>query len=507
MVDHWRWHGHTRTQHWTRAAATAALLLTCTLLAGFAPNALASAPEMRGEWEVVMAYGSFTIKGKPIISQEAEVDGHFESKPVQFEEGIEGTFTGTLEGNEAEVEIPLSKTPLGNGDFESKTIAVDYNPTANTLVLSGSGLFKLGSEESTGTVTATRLRSQKQIEEQEAREKLEKEEQEARENVRGEWALTLADGPVNVKEVALIVATANTKNEFAAKSVLVEGMPAGTFSGTLKGSEAEVTITTNEVPGELPPGTFTSTTIAVSSSTDPTSMTGSGELSFSGGEPPTSIATLTATRVRSYQQIQAQEVKEQETREREAREQAEREEQAEEAQVAKEKAELIAKETAERETRERREREAREAVEKADKIIVPPPPIEAPKPTITPVSLAVKTLKGVAVSHSRKVTLELSNPNHLAVGGQLDMFTATDVVGSPSGKKKIVQFGTLPFTLASGGNTVVKLVLSRANYATLLKRKRLRVVVNITTTADGESTPTKSYGVTLSLTPTPKPKH
>jgi hypothetical protein len=495
------WPSRTRAVRRRHLTAPLGFLLVCALLATLPAAAFASAPEMRGEWEVVMAYGSFTIKGKPFISQEAEVDGHFESQPVQFEEGIEGTFTGTLKGSEAEVTIPLSKTPLGNGGFESKTVAVDYNATANTLVLSGSGLFKLGGEEATGTLTATRLRSQKQIEEQEAREKLEKEEHEARANVRGEWSLTLEDGPVVVKELALIGDEANVKNEFAAKSVLLEGMPAGTFAGTLKGAEAEIVLTTDEVPGKLPPGMFTSKTIALSSKTNPTSMTGSGELSFEGGEPPTSIATLTATRIKTYKQIQEQEAKEREIEEREASEQEEREKQAEEAQIAKEKAELLARETTERETRERREREAREAVEKVDKAIVPPPVVEAPKPSLVSVAVAAKTLKGVTVNHSRTVALELSNPNHLAVAGQLDMFTAVSS-GSASTKKKITQLGTVSFTVASGGATSVKLKLSSANYATLLKRKRLRVVVNVTTTADGVSTPTKSYGVTLSLAPT-----
>ncbi|MGA7703275.1 MAG: hypothetical protein WB998_00100 [Solirubrobacteraceae bacterium] len=500
MIHETTWLGRTRAGRGARKAAPLVFVLGCVLLAlaGFASAASASAPEMRGEWEIVLKAGGQTNMGTTIIRQEANAQGEFASEAVQLAQGSPGTFTGTLEGATATVKItasPANGVPAS--EFNSATMTVTSG--VGTLEISGEGTFAVPSLGMTapGTVVAKRIKTYQEVQEREARELREREEKEAREAIRGEWALTLEDGPVVVKEIALISEQANSKNEFRAKSVMVEGKPAGTFTGTLKGAEADVTLTTNEVPGQLPPGTFQSSAIAVSSKSNPTSMTGSGELSFEGGYPPPSTATLTATRVRSYQQVQAQEAKER-------AEEEEKEKQAEEAQVAKEKAEQLAKETAERETRERREREAHEALEKFNKAIVPPP-VEAPKPTLISVALAPKTLKGVTVGHGHTVSLALSNPNHLTVGGQLDMFTATS--GSTSTKKKITQFGTASFTLTASGATVVKLKLSSANYATLLHRRRLRVVVNVTTTADGVSTPTKSYGVTLSATPTAKRKH
>ncbi len=481
------WLARTHATRRTRLVAplVLGLLLTCTLLAGFAASASASTYEMRGEWSFeYKSSGQSPLAETGLIDHANEATGAF-SGTFKASVGVETSLEGTLTGTNVSF-TSTTVAPFGTVTFVADAVTLD----TTTNELSGTGAYYLnGTYDEAGEVKATRLRSYKQIEEQEQREK---EEQEARANIRGEWALTLEAGAEKLSGTSIIAEEATSKNDFASRSALFEGVMGGTFSGTLDGDEASVTVTTEGyAPSSIPPGSFTSEAIAVSSAADPTSMSGEGTFTVDGAKL---TGRLTATRIKTYQQVL-----EREESELKAKEQQEKE--AQEAQEAREKAEQEAKAKAEQEATARREREGREAVEKADKMIVPPP-VEAPKPTIVSVAVAPKTLKGVTVGRSRTVTLELSNPNRLAVAGQLDMFTAVGG-GSASAKKKITQFGKVSFTIASGGQASVKLKLSGANYATLLKRKRLRVVVNVTTTADGVSTPTKSYGVTLSLTPQP----
>ena len=111
----------------------------------------------------------------------------------------------------------------------------------------------------------------------------------------------------------------------------------------------------------------------------------------------------------------------------------------------------------------------------------------------------------MTVGHGHTVSLALSNPNHLTVGGELDMFTATS--GSASTKKKITHIrDSLLHAYRERRHGCEAQALER-QLRELLHHRRLRVVVNATTTAGGVSTPAKSYGVTLSAMPTAKRKH
>jgi hypothetical protein len=493
MIHDSTWLGRTRAIRRMRLVAPLGLLLACVLLASFAASASASTYEIRGEWSFeYKSTGQPALAETGLINHMDEATGVF-SGAFKASVGVETSLEGTLTGTTVSF-TSTTMAPFGIVTFVAD--AATINTTTNEL--SGTGAYYLnGVYDEPGEVTAKRLRSDKQIEEQ---EKKEQEEREARANIRGEWALTLEAGPETLRGIAVINEEASTKNIFASESAMFEGSQGGTFSGTLKGSEASVTVTTEgNATLEIPPGSFTSGAIALSSSTDPTSMSGEGTFTFGSTQL---TGKLTATRIKTHQQVL-----EREENERKAREQQEKE--AQEAQEAKEKAEQEAKAKAEQEAKAKREREAQEAVEKANKI-VPPPPGPSPLPLLlpNPVTIAAGELsKGVTVGHSRVVALELSNPNHLTVGGKLQMFTATDVAGSKSAKKKLTPFGTIAFTITSNGTTTVKLKLSSANYATLVKHRRLRVVVNITTTANGESTPAKSYGVTLNLTPTTTTTH
>ena len=499
MIHDSTWLGKTRAMGRMRLVAPLGLLLACMLLAGFTATASASTYEIRGEWAVELTGPKEPTLSGTAIFNKINGGGEFSGGGIFAKGFVKATASGTVAASEASLTIVAEAPGFENITFISPKVAID---TVNNS-FSGAGVYYNAKDEpiETGEVKALRLRDYKQIEEQEEKEKKEKEEKEqkekeeheARANIRGEWALMLEVGPDKLKGIALITEEATANNEFASKGALFESVMGGSFSGTLKGNEASVTVTSEgDAAMSIPPGSFTSETIAVSSNADPASMSGAGTFTV-GGQKET--GELTATRVKTYQQVI-----EREASEREAKEQKEKE-----AQEAKEKLELQAKEKAEQETKEKREREGREALEKAKIVPVPIVISPPPAPTLMPVLIVAKELaKGVAVNHSRQVTLNISNPNHLSVNGKLDMFTAT---GPASAKKKITQFGTSSFSVASGGATTVKLKLSSSNYATLIKRKRLRVVVNITTSANGQSTPTKSYGVTLTLAPTATHKH
>src|ERR1700728_484139 len=399
MIHDSTWLARTRAMRRMRLVAPLGLLLAGVLLASFAASAFASTVDIRGEWAITLKTKSNTLLGTSVIIAEPNAQEEFASATTTFDSFIPGTFSGTLEGSKAtvtmttsEVPSPPAPAPVPPGKFESATGAIAVIAGTGTLELSGEGTFTVGDIVEKGTLEAKRIKTYQQLEQ----EQLEKEEREARPNIRGEWALTLEAGPETLKGIAVIDEEATTQNDFASESAMFEGSQDGTFTGTLKGPEASVTITTEgNATLEIPPGSFTSGTIAVSPIADPTSMSGEG--TFTSGAAKLT-GKLTATRIKTYQQVL-----EREESERKAKEQQEKE--AQEAQEAKEKAEQEAKVKAEQEAKAKREREAREAIEKAEKI-VPPPPGPSPLPTPNPVTIASKELsKGATVGHSRVVTI------------------------------------------------------------------------------------------------------
>jgi hypothetical protein len=486
MIHDSTWLGRTRAWRGARTAAPLVFVLGCVLLvlAGFASVASASSPEMRGEWEIVLKAGVQTNIGKTVIRQEAGAKGEFASEAVQFQQGSPGTFEGTLEGSTAKVKITTSTSgSVPSTEFESETMTVTSG--VSSLEISGEGTFTVPSfkVKMTGMVVATRIKTYKEVEEREARELREKEEKEAREAVRGEWALTLEYGKT-VKGTAFVTTEANAKNEFASSGALFESVVGGTFSGTLEGKEASLRVTT-EASGPYPATTFTGTKITVTSTSNSMSMTGAGTFSAAGNSIP---ATITATRVKTYQEVVARERAEAEAKEK----------QEQEAQEAKEKTEREAKEKGERETKEKREREAREAVEKANKIAPPSSlPLVTP-PAPMPVVVATKTFM---VPSSGGLSLKLTNPNGAAATGQLKITSTIKVASAKHrgrAKSKTITLGEASFSLAGNGTQTVKIVLSHSARGELAHLKTMHALIALTTETGGKQAGAATYKLTLS---------
>jgi hypothetical protein len=485
--------------------ASIGFVLACVLLAGLPAAASAAAPEMRGEWEIVVNSSGQTLKGKTLITQEANVKEEFASPThaVHFEDGGTGSFLGTLEGSTATVTVitdPIGPFPVG--EFNSSTMTVTTG--VNSLVLSGPGTITVSGNKTSATLTATRLKSQKQIEEQEAQEKLEREEMEAKERVRGEWSLTFESGPEVVKGVSLITQAANAKEEFASSSALFESAIPGTFDGTIEGNEASVTITT-QAAGPFPAGTFTGTKLVVSVTSSSMSIVGPGTLSSGGNSLP---ATLTATRTKTYAEVVAREAKEREAKEkqereaREAKEKTEREAAEKTAREAKEKQEkeaLLAKEKAIREAKEKQEREAREAIAKT--------------PVAKAAALVSATLTGktFTVSTGGLLSLQIANPNAYAISGRLTVVLSGQAGKSSASKggtsKKAVALGSASFTISPSGKQLVKLKLSQKGRTELAHHKTLHVVLTLTTQASGQTSSTKTLNLTLRAAKAAHNKH
>jgi hypothetical protein len=490
------WLGGIRAMRWMRLTVPVGLLLAGVLLAGLPAAALAAAPEMRGEWELVIPTPDGIATGKALISVEANPNGEFASSKVLFAGAVPGTFSGTLEGSKASVTATTEAYgPFQATQFTSTTMAIE--PNGGSLSMSGYGTLIFDAKPVPMTkLVATRIRTYKQIEEQEAKEKLEKEEKEARANVRGEWELTLEDGSQPVKGTALITQEASPKNAFASASALFEMIP-GTFSGTLKGDEASVTITTQEVPGVAPAGGFTGTGIVVTSSAGSMSMTGPGTLTLGTNTLP---GKLTATRIKTYR-----EVIERETKEREAKE----EEQAATEQKAREQKEKEQKEKEqkEKELKERQEREAREAAEKAAAAKTLPG-ITPGNPTITPLVSALLATKTLVVGNGGAISLDLTNPNSSPVEGDLKLTLAktgkTASVKHTTVGGKSSTLGETAFSITAHGSEVVKVKLSRSGRTELARRKILHVVMTLTTQASGQPSTSKAFDLTLHAA---KPAH
>jgi hypothetical protein len=470
-----------------RLTAPVGLLLACLLLAGLPTAASASTAEVRGEWALTLESPEGTIHAIALITEEANAKGEFAAHSMAFESVIAGTFVGTLEGATATVETTSQEFgPVPAGKFRSETMKVEEG--VGTLALSGEGELKLGAKEHLpAKLTATRIKSGQQIEEQEELEKKEHEESEARANIRGEWAVTIEGGGQTLKGTALITENASAQNIFASKSALFEGFIGGTFGGKLKYGEAEITITTDEIPGTIPPGSFTSNTIAVSSKSNPASMSGAGISKFGQAEFP---SMLTATKVKTYSEVLKREKAEQEAKEKQEKEAQEAVEK-----VAREKQE---QEQKAKELKESQERAAREAAEKAAAIqkaqITPITPVN---PALMSALLSGKTL---TVSSSGAISLDLTNPNSSSVHGHLKVTLAkagkaSSIKSTTAGGKSTL--GEVSFSISGKGTEVVKLKLSRSWRTQLAHSKTLHVLVTLTTQATGQPGLSKVYSLTL----------
>jgi hypothetical protein len=486
------WLKKTRGTRRMRLMAPVGLVLACVLLAGFAPTASAANYDIRGEWSIELTAtkpGSPGFPGTMVIST-MEVGGEFSTNGSFLGGLVSGPVSGTVSGNETSITVVVAG-PSGTTTFIAPAAAID----AGKNELAGPGTYYTeGTAYETGAVTAKRLRSYQQIVEQEEREQKEREERQARENVRGEWALTLKVGPQTTKGTALIGEEANLKNEFASSLAMLEGvvpstMVPSTFSGTLKGSEATVTMTT-EKQGPIPASTFTSSTMAIASGASSLSMSGSGILTAGELEAP---GELTATRIHTFAEVKAREA--QEKQEKEARE-------AQEAKEAKE-----AEEARVKQAQEAREKLEKEAALKSTQTPVTTTPGGNNSATLVSAGPATKSF---TVGNAGTLALVLTNPNAFPVQGRVTLVMAsTSHAGKASAgkgtkiKKKEI-FGTASFAISASRHQTLKIRLSRSARAELTRHKALRVTLTIVTNASGKSSVSKTYVLTLH-TPTAHP--
>jgi len=467
------WLARPRLKRRMRLGAPLGLLLACTLLGVFASIASATPYDMRGEWSLEFKSSHQSPLGETgLITQFNEATGEF-SGAFLATNGLKTTVEGTLSGTAITM---TTNSPAPFGVITFKSTGVTLEPATNSLAGTGEYLIN-GQEIEPGEVTATRLKTMKEVEEKEAQEQREQEEKIARTRIRGEWELTIQISGQTFKAISLISEEANSKNEFASSSLLFEGAIPGSFTGTLEGGKASVKVT-SEAEGSYPATEFTSNAMTVTATANSMSMTGSGTGTFGSG-------TLTATRLRSHQQIEEQ----RKQQEKEAKEKLEKEEQATAEQKAREQK---AHEQAAREQNERelKERQAREAAEKA-----------AAGPGVTskaPLLSVALSASGLTVGTANTFSVSLTNPNASPVQGQLKLVTlATSGKSSAKHHAKSITLGTADFTIVSHGSAVVKVKLSPTGRAQLTHHKTLHATLTLTTQVAGQPSVTKTYSVTL----------
>jgi hypothetical protein len=443
---------------------------------GLPAAASATTPEVAGEWELVLKSGANTFKGTTLVSAEANGKGEFAGGTVHYEDSLTGSFSGTLEGATASVKLTTNALgPFPASEFTSTEMAVESG--VGSLALKGKGSFTIGGQPGEGTLVATRLRTYKEIEEQQELEAL---EQEARENIRGEWSLVIEAGGQTSKGTAVITSSANAKNEFASSGAAFEGVIPGSFSGTLEVSKAAASVTvTTDAEGPIPAGEFASAAMTIGEVDGLLSLSGTGTLTSGATKIPG--ATLTATRIKTYTEVTERIAKE--TQEREAKEKAERE--------AKERQEREAKEKQEREAKEKQEREAREAAEKAAGAKTASSGGGGEPPALKSVQLAGKTF---TVGASELLSLQIKNPNPYAIAGRVTLVVSEAGHGT---SRKTVSLGTASFGITGSARQLVKLKLSQRGRLELDHRKTLRAVATVTTKASGQTTTSETFALTL----------
>ena len=463
MTHESTWLDSPRAKRLRRLAVPVGFLIAYVLFATL-PAVASATTEMRGEWELVLNVPSVGLHsvGTTVITTEANAQEEF-SDPITLN-GFPSTFSGTLEGSKASVTLfAQGSGPIPEVEFTSNTMNIET--VGGLLTISGSGTTTFNkAQPAASTLTATRLKTYKQIEEREAKEKLELEEREARQNIRGEWELTIETAAHTAKGTALITTEANAGNDFASSgTTFEEGTIPGSFSGELKGGEASVTVTTPEY-GPIPATDFTSSTIKVTSSADPTSLSGTGSVTAGSSTLP---ATFTATRTKTYQEVVQREKAEQEAREKQEKE-------------AQEKAKA---------EQEAKEKQAREAAEKAL--------IAKSLPGVTPALVPVQLGSKFTLGHGGSLSLALANPGSAPEHGHLKLTLANGAKATKHSTKVSNALGKASFSIAAHGSEVVVVKLSRSARTKLTRHKTLRVLVTITTQASGQPDTTKSQTIVL----------
>jgi hypothetical protein len=145
-------------------------LLACVLLAGFTTEASATTYDMSGEWAYELTCAcSPTLPGTALITHMELTSGEY-SGTTLLDGEIPGTFSGTVTGSELSLSLVLPHTPEGELTF---TMA-DGTLETSTNEFSGTGVYNSVGNPS-GEIKAKLLRTLKQIEEKEEKEKFERE--------------------------------------------------------------------------------------------------------------------------------------------------------------------------------------------------------------------------------------------------------------------------------------------------------------------------------------------
>jgi hypothetical protein len=505
------WLARTRAVRLMRWTTSIGLVLACVLFVALPATASATPSnyDMRGEW-------AFELIGKPptpnghvlaVITKFEPTSGAYSGSAVLDGE-ISGSIAGTASGDNASIE--MTATIPGEGAYAFNAAAATIEPAANTLSGSGS-VFKNGKEVETGTVTGIRIKTYQEVQEREEREAKEKLEREARENIRGEWSLVVKVGSQTSSGTALIKTAAGTDNKFASSSALFEGVVPGSFSGTLEGATATVTVN-SEAYGPAPALEFIGEKIGVNPSGESLSISGTGKL-YSNKTLVSENATLLAKRVKTYAEVTASEAKEKaELEAKEQRAKAEAEAKAKAEAEAKAKAEAEAKAEAqaraEAEAKAKTEQEVKakaEAQARAEAEAKAKTEQETQKADLAKTALVSVRLLGTSftLSTAGMLTLPVSNPNAYAISGRITLAVSQSAkLGKAStahgpATRKSLSLGSVSFGIAPDGKQLLKLDLNQAGHAELTRHKTLRVLATILTKATGQTSTTKTLTFTL----------
>jgi hypothetical protein len=150
-------------------------LIACVALLAFTAAASAANYDLRGEWDYQQTCSPCAqseFHGVAVI-RTMEGSGAY-SGTQTFEDIFPGTISGTVSENTLSV-LLATPSPIGEQTFAMPSGAI--NPVTNEFT--GSGSYNGGGpSQPTGTLTAKRVRTLKQIEEQEEKEKIEREARE-----------------------------------------------------------------------------------------------------------------------------------------------------------------------------------------------------------------------------------------------------------------------------------------------------------------------------------------
>ncbi len=158
-------------------------LLACVLLAGAGASANASTTyEVRGEWTYVVTctcefvgVGGHSLPGKVTISKMSLASGEFSGEGI-LDGIVPGTISGTVTGSDVSAVLNLP-APTGGAYTLTTTGSVEESGSGEMSMSTAGSWVTPNGETPTGTFIAKRIRTYKEIEEEEAALKKKAEEE------------------------------------------------------------------------------------------------------------------------------------------------------------------------------------------------------------------------------------------------------------------------------------------------------------------------------------------